>query len=292
MNQENMYGFVYMTTNHINGKKYIGQKKYDKANKWQTYLGSGIHLKRAINKYGSKNFSKIILEDCKTKEDLDKRERYWIEYYNAVKSDEFYNIASGGDGGDTRVGYSEEQFRKSEEFRKERAKQSLPRGEASGVSKLTELQVLAIIERLKNNDFTTDIAKDYCVAIETISSIRNHNTWTHLTKGITFDDISYHRKERTRKTKPVVQYSENGDCIATYESARIAEQKTGIGYKLISSVCNGQKRTAYGFVWRFEGDSFDKYSTENLNFTRVDQYDKNGVFIKTWDSEKEVINSM
>ena len=72
----------------------------------------------------------------------------------------------------------------------------------------------------------------------------------------------------------------------------LLNKKTGIGYKLISSVGNGQKRTAYGFVWRFEGDSFDKYSTENLNFTRVDQYDKNGVFIKTWDSEKEVINSM
>ena len=27
-----MYGFIYITTNHINGKKYIGQKKYDKYN--------------------------------------------------------------------------------------------------------------------------------------------------------------------------------------------------------------------------------------------------------------------
>lgn len=292
MEKDNMYGFVYITTNHINGKKYIGQKRYDKANKWKSYLGSGIHLKRAINKYGSENFSKEIIEDCKSKELLDEREKYWIEYYNAVKSNEFYNIASGGDGGDTRAGYSEEQFKQSEKFRKERLRESLPRGEASGVSKLTEIQVLEIIERLKNNDFTTDIAKDYLVSTETVSSIRNHNTWTHLTKNIIFDDISYHRKERTRKTKPVIQYDENGDYIATYESARVAEQETNISHKLISSVCNGHKRIAHGFIWRFEGDSFEKYNTENINFVRVDQYDKDGIFIKTWDSEKEVTLSI
>lgn len=264
MKDENIYGFVYITTNHINGKKYIGQKRYDNDNRWKTYLGSGIYLKRAIDKYGAENFSKEIIEDCKTKEHLDQQEKYWIQYYNAVESDDFYNIASGGDGGDTRAGYSEEQFVQSEEFRKTRIRESLPRGEAIYHAKLTEQQVLEIIERLKNNDFTTDIAKDYCVANETISSIRNHKTWTHLTKNIVFDDISYHRKERPRKTKPVVQYDENGNYIAIYDSARIAEQKTDISHKLISAVCNGRKRIAHGYIWRFEGDLFDKYNTKRI----------------------------
>lgn len=287
MIQEDLYGFIYITTNHINGKKYIGQKRYDKNNKWKSYLGSGIHLKRAINKYGADNFSKEIIENCKTKEHLNQQEKYWIQYYNAVESDDFYNIASGGDGGDTRSGYSEEQFAQSEEFRKARVRESLLKGEESPLAKLTEVQVFEIIDRLKNNDFTTDIAKDYCVSVETISSIRNHKSWTHLTKDIVFDDISYHRKERTRGVKPVVQYDESGNQIATYKSARIAQQETGISYKLISAVCNGNKRIAHGYIWRFDGDSFDKYNTENEYLVKVDQYDKNGVFIKTWNSKKD-----
>lgn len=105
-----MYGFIYITTNHINGRKYIGQKKYDKRGNWKEYLGSGIILTQAINKYGKKNFSKEIIEECESKEELNKREKYWIAYYDAVNSKMFYNIASGGDGGNTLSGYTKEQM--------------------------------------------------------------------------------------------------------------------------------------------------------------------------------------
>lgn len=103
------YGFIYLTTNHINGRMYIGQKKYDKRKNYLKYLGSGNLLKLAINKYGNDNFSKIVLENCETKEILDERESYWIDYFQAVNNDKFYNIAKGGTGGDTTRGYTEEQ---------------------------------------------------------------------------------------------------------------------------------------------------------------------------------------
>ena len=57
---EGYYGFVYITTNHVNGKRYIGQKKYDKRGDWKNYLGSGTSIKRAIETYGKSKFSKEI----------------------------------------------------------------------------------------------------------------------------------------------------------------------------------------------------------------------------------------
>ena len=261
MSKKEMYGFIYITTNHINGKKYIGQKQYDKNNKWKTYLGSGIYLKRAIDKYGAENFSKEIIENCETKTSLDERERYWIEYYNAVESDKFYNIASGGDGGNTIAGYSAEQLEQYKELKKRLHKKTAPKGELCGSSKLTEVQVLNIIKRLKSNDYIANIAKDYCVSNSTIDDIRNHRTWTYLTENIVFDDISFRNKPR--KSKAVVQYDENGNYIAVYKNARVAEQETDISHKLISAVCNGRKRIAHGYIWRFKEDSFDKYNTKN-----------------------------
>jgi len=48
------YGYLYKTTNLLNGKVYIGKrssKRFDFA-----YFGSGINLKRAIKRYGKIHF--------------------------------------------------------------------------------------------------------------------------------------------------------------------------------------------------------------------------------------------
>lgn len=92
-NKEN-YGYVYMTTNLINGMRYIGQHSAKEFDKY--YYGSEKLIKEALATYGYESFKCEVIEWCNTFEDLNEREIYWIDYYNADTSDDFYNIAYGG----------------------------------------------------------------------------------------------------------------------------------------------------------------------------------------------------
>lgn len=90
-----MYGYIYETTNLINGKKYIGKHKSEKFD--SSYLGSGVRLKKALNKYGKENFNVKVIEIIETNQyDLDLEEMYWIKYFNAIKSRNYYNNSAGG----------------------------------------------------------------------------------------------------------------------------------------------------------------------------------------------------
>lgn len=50
------YGFIYITTNIVNGKRYLGQKTFDR--KWKDYIGSGIAFKAAVKKIRKRKFYK------------------------------------------------------------------------------------------------------------------------------------------------------------------------------------------------------------------------------------------
>ena len=78
---------IYLHRNKINGKCYVGQTSVDPLERWGIN-GYGYHNQqyfyRAIQKYGWDNFEHIILESNLTVEDVNERERYWGEYYDAL----------------------------------------------------------------------------------------------------------------------------------------------------------------------------------------------------------------
>jgi hypothetical protein len=90
-----MYYFIYKTTNRINQKYYYGAHSTDDIN--DGYLGSGVALKRAIKKYGKKNFYRKIVEFCNEENEMYLiEERIIAEHY---KKEECYNMNVGGKGG-------------------------------------------------------------------------------------------------------------------------------------------------------------------------------------------------
>jgi len=88
---------VYSITNKINGKIYIGSSVKIKQ-RWRGHLSDlkknkhkNIHLQRAWNKYGSKNFVFDIVENC-SPDDVLELEQKNIDKFNCCDAKYGYNI--------------------------------------------------------------------------------------------------------------------------------------------------------------------------------------------------------
>ena len=93
---------IYKVTNKHNGKIYIGQtinkmidRMGDHKRKSLKY-GSKSHFHCAINKYGIEGFTWTVIDKAKTREELNKKEKYWVSFYNSIKRDKGYNLKEGG----------------------------------------------------------------------------------------------------------------------------------------------------------------------------------------------------
>ena len=108
-------GFVYLITNNVSGRKYIGKKlaKFAKTttrvvklkngtkkkkkirskidSDWQTYYGSNIELNKDVAELGPENFTREILFYCKSKAEcsyIEAREQF---KHRVLESEEYYN---------------------------------------------------------------------------------------------------------------------------------------------------------------------------------------------------------
>ena len=111
-----MFGYVYETINSLNNKKYIGQKK---GNFNENYKGSGIHLKSAFLKQGKHNFTVKVLAIANSRNELNELEIFHIKERNAVLSEDYYNLASGGNAwGSTKTKETREKISKATKGRR------------------------------------------------------------------------------------------------------------------------------------------------------------------------------
>lgn len=59
-------------------------------------------------------------------------------------------------------------------------------------------------------------------------------------------------KNHPSSSKPVLQYTLNGEFVAEYPSMREAKRNTRIDDDTISMCCNGKYRHAGGYLWRYK----------------------------------------
>lgn len=86
-----MFGFIYITTNTVNGKRYVGRCRYSRR-RWKDYLGSGAALKRDIAEFGVEAFERDIVAEAETLEELEKLELMFLDSLGAVSDPSWYNV--------------------------------------------------------------------------------------------------------------------------------------------------------------------------------------------------------
>jgi len=93
---------VYQIKNTINNKIYVGVHKTKNPN--DSYLGSGLHIKRAIQKYGKESFTKSILFEYNNSIDAYLKESQIVNN-DFIKRTDTYNLMLGGfgSGGNSKI---------------------------------------------------------------------------------------------------------------------------------------------------------------------------------------------
>lgn len=95
INNKKEYDFscIYLWTNLVNGKKYVGQTTcFHRRMKTYRYTYPNAYMEHAVKKHGVDNFDITILERDVPLDKLDEREQYWLDYYQSYDADKGYNI--------------------------------------------------------------------------------------------------------------------------------------------------------------------------------------------------------
>lgn len=104
-----MVGFVYLITNNLNGRKYVGKKlavkkvtkqplkgktrkrvEY-KESDWKDYYGSSTELLQDIANYGTEHFTREIIHLCRTKGELNYKELTEQVHRKVLETNVYYN---------------------------------------------------------------------------------------------------------------------------------------------------------------------------------------------------------
>lgn len=226
-----MEGIIYMYTNKINNKKYIGQTNRPKQRKIEhlshsTKRGASTHFYNAIRKYGWENFEYKVLEtvhadDSNTlKSILNNKEIFWINHYDSTNKSKGYNFSLGGNSRGVNC-------RKIQMYSKE------------GVLIKTYNNYHEIL-----NEFGGDASSLYRM-------INNKNSLFRNNYVLLWEGESFKYKDRKKSKHIYYQKDLNNNIIKTWNSVCDIEKELGYSPSSIIKCCNHPEthKTSYGFKW-------------------------------------------
>lgn len=213
---------VYLRTNLINGKQYVGQTKNFKEREkvWKCFKAkyAGKLINSARNKYGTDSFETTILKECETQEELNKWEAYYINELN-TKVPNGYNLTDGGEGS---KGY------KMPDEQKEKLK-------GKHISPPTEF---------KKGNKPWNTGKHL--------SEETKNKISESKKGLMAGENNpmYGRSRKEEKyaklrAKKVYQYTLDGKLVKIWDSASDAARELGYNRGSIKDCCHGSRLQKY-----------------------------------------------
>ena len=241
---ENNY-CVYIHTNKINGKKYIGISSNVKkrwANKGKNYYDQVFGL--AIQKYGWDNFEHKIVKNNISKEEACDLEQELIKKYNTRNKELGYNRSDGGDCG-SKGAYNAQLKRIKKVYQYDM--------DGNYIKEFTSIAeaLREVAPHIKSSGNITLCCKG-----------KRHNAygfqWSYEYNGDKIDRCLT-REEITSSvmSMPVYQYSLSGDYIREYKS--ISEAKNITGLTGIQYCISGVNKTSGGFQW------FNEYMGEKVS---------------------------
>jgi group I intron endonuclease len=132
------YGVIYKITNLKNGKSYIGLTTKTLSERFEAHCNRSVRersaIQKAIHKYGKENFTIEKLELGYTEQELFKKERYWISFYNTFNG-VGYNLTEGGGG----IPNMTQEIR--DKISKTKTGKKIPKLKGRAVSKKSRIQI-------------------------------------------------------------------------------------------------------------------------------------------------------
>lgn len=214
---------IYKIENLINGKVYIGQS-IEIEKRWQKHLNAkdDFLIHKALRKYGKKNFSFTILEECSLT-DLDEKENFWINQYQSLIPLGYNMIQGGSNGMGLSKGIPVIQYDLSGNFIREYDSAN----QASAITNIDHWSICA------------------CCRGEYTHSGKYQ--WRYKGSSLPITQLNI----RTNFTVLQMDIKTN-EILAEFPSLSAATKATGIASSTICNVCKGKGKTAGGYKWKYK----------------------------------------